>query len=100
MQARILIRRRFRKGNREEIFALLRQFRAAALNQPGYISGETLSVGEDPQTVLVIGTWDDLGSWKKWQASTTRKALEQMLDVYQEGPTEYQEFISGMADME
>ena len=100
MQARILIRRRFRRGSREEIFSLLRQFRAAALNQPGYISGETLSAAEDPQTVLVIGTWEDLTSWKKWKASNTRKSLEQMLDVYQEEPTEYQEFVSGMADME
>jgi heme-degrading monooxygenase HmoA len=100
MQARILIRRRFKTGNREEIFALLRQFRAAALSQPGYISGETLSAGKDPQTVLVIGTWEDLNSWKKWQASNTRRSLEQMLDVYQEEPTEYQEFVIGMAEME
>jgi antibiotic biosynthesis monooxygenase (ABM) superfamily enzyme len=100
MQARILIKRRFKRGNREQILALLRQFRSAALSQPGYISGETLSAGEDPQVVLVIGTWDDLASWKKWETSTTRKALEQMLDAYQEEPTEYQEFVVGVADMQ
>ena len=100
MQAKILIRRRFKRGNRDEILALLRQFRAAALNQPGYISGETLSASKDPQINLVIGSWEDLTDWKKWKASSTRKTLEQMLEVYQEEPTEYQEFVIGMADME
>ncbi len=100
MQARILIKRRFIQGNRNEIMTLLRQFRAAAMSQPGYISGETLSASEDPQTVLVIGTWEDLASWHRWKANNTRKTLEQMLEAYQEEPTIYQEFVIGMAGME
>jgi len=100
MQARILIKRRFKRGNRSEIFALLRQFRAAAVNQAGYISGETLSAASDPQTVLVIGTWENLSSWKRWKASNTRRTLEQMLEAYQEEPTEYEDFVIGMAEME
>ena len=100
MQAKILIKRRFKKGSRDEIMTLLRQFRAAALSQPGYISGETLSASEDPQAVLVIGTWEDLTSWKRWKANNTRKTLEQMLEAYQEEPTEYREFVVGMADMQ
>ncbi len=42
MQARIIIKRKFIKGKKREIIALLRELRSGALQQPGYISGETL----------------------------------------------------------
>ena len=95
MHAKILIKRRFRKGKQREIIALLRELRSGALRQPGYISGETLASAEDPQLLLVIATWQDRESWHKWQANATRQTLEKMLEIYQESATEYQEFILG-----
>ena len=95
MNAKILIKRRFKKGKQKEIIALLRELRSGALHQPGYISGETLSSSEDPQVLMVIGTWQDMENWYNWKRNTTRQTLEQMLETYQEGSTEYQEFKLG-----
>jgi len=95
MQAKILIKRNFIKGKQNEIIALLKELRARALQQPGYISGETLSSVDQPQTLMVIGTWQDMESWHNWKENDTRKTLEQMLTTYQEGSTEYQEFTLG-----
>ena len=93
MQAKILIKRKFKKGKKSEIIALLKELRARALLQAGYISGETLSAADQPQTLMVIGSWQNLESWHNWKENDTRKTLEQMLATYQEGSTEYQEFV-------
>ena len=95
MQAKILIKRKFTKGKKNEIIALLKELRSGALQQPGYISGETLSSADQPQTLMVIGTWQDMESWHNWQDNNTRKTLEKMLETYQEGATEYQELTLG-----
>ena len=95
MQAKILIKRKFNKGKKNEIIALLKELRSMAMQQPGYISGETLSAVDHPQTVMVIGTWQDMESWHNWRENNTRKTLEQMLTTYQDGSTEYQEFTLG-----
>ena len=95
MQAKIIIKRKFLKGKKKEIIALLREFRSSALNQPGYVSGETLTSIDDPQTMIVISTWQDLESWYKWKDNNTRKTLENMLGTYQEESTDYQECIVG-----
>ena len=95
MQAKIIIKRKFVKGKKAEIIALLREFRSGALNQPGYVSGETLTSVDDPQTMVVISTWQDIESWYKWKENNTRRALENMLESYQEESTKYHEYIVG-----
>ncbi len=79
MQAKIIIKRKFIQGKQREIIALLRELRSGALQQPGYISGETLSSREDPQLLVVIGSWQDMESWIAWKENNTRKTLERML---------------------
>ncbi|MBT8366431.1 MAG: antibiotic biosynthesis monooxygenase, partial [Deltaproteobacteria bacterium] len=91
----ILIKREFIKGKKNEIIALLKELRSGALQQPGYVSGETLSSVDQPQTLMVISSWQDMESWHNWQENDTRKTLERMLETYQEGSTEYQEFTLG-----
>ena len=100
MVAKILIRRRFKKGKTKEIFSLLKDFRSAALNQPGYISGETLIENSDSQHMLVIGTWENMESWHSWKQNSKRKEFEAMLEIYQEEPTEYEEYLLGVAHLE
>ena len=95
MNAKILIKRKFKKGKQKEILALLRELRSGALHQPGYISGETLTSTENPRTMMVIGTWHDMESWYNWKRNSTRQTLEQMLETYQKGSTEYQEYKLG-----
>jgi len=95
MHAKILIKRKFKKGKEQEITAMLRELRSGALHQPGYISGETLTSIQNPHTMVVISTWQDIESWHNWKRNNTRQTLEQMLEKYQEGSTEYQEFKVG-----
>ena len=95
MQAKIIIKRKFVKGKQKEIIALLRELRAGALHQAGYISGETLTSAADPQMLVVIGSWQDMKSWHNWKENDTRKTLERMLETYQEGSTDYQELTLG-----
>lgn len=95
MQAKIIIKRKFIKGKQREILALLRELRSMALQQPGYISGETLTSTENPQTLVVIGSWRDMDSWINWRENDTRKTLEKMLETYQETSSEYLELTLG-----
>ena len=95
MQVKIIIQRKFKKGKKREIIALLRELRSGALQQPGYVSGETLTSEEDPQTLVVISSWQNMESWISWRENNTRKTLEKMLETYQETSSEYQELTLG-----
>jgi quinol monooxygenase YgiN len=96
MLVKIFIKRRFKKGKVKEINALLRDFRSGAMTQAGYVSGETLVSFEDPQNVLVIGTWQNMESWLAWKGNQRRKDFEAMLEVYQDGPTTYDAYVLGI----
>ncbi len=96
MLVKILIKRRFQKGKVKEINAILRDFRTGAMDRPGYVSGETLISYGDPQNVIVISTWQDMESWLAWKDHPKRQEFETMLELYQEGPTEYEAFMLGM----
>ncbi len=95
MQAKILIKRKFVEGKKNEILSLLKEMRSSALQQSGYISGETLTSTDQPQTLMVISTWEDMESWRAWKENNIRRTLDKMLETYQEGETEYQEFTLG-----
>ena len=96
MLVKIFIKRRFKKGKVKEINAILRDFRAGAMDRPGYVSGETLVSFDDPQNVLVIGTWQDMESWLAWKDNPKRQSFEAMLEIYQESPTSYEAFMLGV----
>ena len=44
MSVKVTIKRHIKSGKAKEVFALLNQARSAAMNQKGYITGETLHV--------------------------------------------------------
>ena len=95
MLAKIIIKRRFKEGHTAEILNLLHDLRFAAMSQPGYVSGETLRQFDDPQKLVVIGTWQAMDNWHQWKNSAKRKELEAMLDLYQETPTVFEEYVVG-----
>ena len=81
---RVLIERTLRK--RENISKLIRQIRIAAMAQPGYISSETLLNTEDNGTIMVVSTWANVESWKKWEASEQRVAMDKEIEPLLEKP--------------
>ena len=95
MIAKILIKRRFKPGHTAQIVALLNEIRSRAMHQPGYLSGETLVKRGYPNNMVVISTWRSPEDWQRWRDSGERSTFEAMLEVYQERPTDYDEYLLG-----
>lgn len=95
MTAKILIKRRFKPGNSPQIISLLNEIRTMAMNQYGYLSGETLHKSGESDQMVVISTWRSIEDWYLWRDSEQRKQFESMLEIYQDGPTQYEEYIVG-----
>ncbi len=97
MIAKIIIKRRFVKENTPQILSLLNKIRSIAMEQPGYISGETLMQSDFPENMAVIATWQSMEDWNAWKKSETRRKYEAMLEIYQTRPTQYEEYLLGAA---
>ena len=97
MLVKVLVKRRFKMEKLEEVIALLRQFRSDALNQPGYVCGETLIADGEPEKMMVISTWQSIEDWNNWKTSKTRIENDTMLKIFQEQPTEYTVYRLGPA---
>ena len=95
MLAKVLIKRRFKSGHTKEIVSLLNDMRSAAMRQPGYISGLTLMEPENPNMMLVIGTWQSIEAWNQWKAHAERTRLDVMLEIHQVGSTQYETYVVG-----
>ncbi|MFO7687539.1 MAG: antibiotic biosynthesis monooxygenase [Desulfobacterales bacterium] len=95
MLAKIFIKRKFKTVKTREVIALLTKLRSAAMGQPGYISGETLTNHADQQNVCVIATWQSMEEWLKWKENPERKSIEAMLEIFQLEPTVYEEYFLG-----
>lgn len=95
MIAKIIIKRRFKPGKTRQIIALLNELRSRAMKEPGYISGETLTKSGYPNNMVVIATWQSMADWEQWQQNEDRKKIDAMLEVYQERPTDYEEYLLG-----
>jgi len=95
MAVKVLIKRRFKEGKAKEVFALLNKFRAEAMVQTGYITGESLISMDDPRKILVISTWQSMENWLDWKENPERKANEAKLQPYLEDPSEYEAYVFG-----
>ncbi|MGD1973611.1 MAG: antibiotic biosynthesis monooxygenase [Desulfobacterales bacterium] len=98
MAAKILITRTVPEDKAKEMIPLVKQMRALATNQPGYISGETLKSSDRPDTFLVISTWQSADDWEKWLLSGERQAIQAKIDELLGGKTEYEMFHYGFTD--
>jgi heme-degrading monooxygenase HmoA len=62
--------------------------RVLAMQQPGYISGETLHAVDDPNHYLVISVWESLAHWQAWLDNAERQKIQAEIDIYMgESPT-------------
>jgi heme-degrading monooxygenase HmoA len=84
---KVLMERTIRGQNVGQIVRLLRQLRVLAMQQPGYISGETLHEVDDPNYYLVISTWESLRQWQDWFNNPERQKLSAEIDGYLEATT-------------
>lgn len=97
MAVKILIKRKVPREKAKALIPLFRQIRSNAMNQPGYISGETLKRLDQDQ-FLIISTWQDTESWQNWLISDARKKLQGEIDQLLGGKTEYEIYHYGFAE--
>jgi heme oxygenase (mycobilin-producing) len=84
---KVLMERTIRGQNVGQIVRLLRQLRVMAMQQPGYITGETLHGVDDPNFYLVISTWESLDHWRDWSNNPERQKSTAEIESYLESPT-------------
>jgi heme-degrading monooxygenase HmoA len=84
---KVLLERTLKGKHVAEIVLLLRQMRVLAMQQPGYISGETLHAVDDPNHHLVISSWETLSHWQAWFNNPQRQVMQTEIDNYLDSPT-------------
>ena len=85
-------RKEIQDNKTKEARALLNTLRIGAMNQPGYISGETLFNQYDPKCIMVISIWQTVDDWEKWKESDERSAIEAQFEILLQEPAEYEAF--------
>ena len=89
MTVKIIIKRIVPGVKEKELMPLLKQLRNLGVNQPGYVSGETLKNIENPNEVLVISTWQSADDWQKWVQDDQRREIQDQIDFLLQATTEY-----------
>ena len=80
MPVKVIIKRKWKIEQPEELLPLLTELRSHAQNQAGYISGETLRSLDDPEDYMVVSKWETADDWKKWLQSKERRDLQGQVD--------------------
>jgi heme-degrading monooxygenase HmoA len=88
MAVRVIIQRWVRYGREAELRRALEQMRVQALNQPGYVSGETLRCPSDPSLWVVISTWETMADWQRWALGSGRTEFESRIAHLVAAPTQ------------
>ncbi len=98
MAIKVLIKRSVPENKARDMIPLVRQLRILAINQAGYISGETLKSFDVPDTFLVISNWQSSDDWEKWLLSKERQKVQANIDSLLGGKTEYEMFHYGFTE--
>ncbi len=89
MTVKIFIKRKIAEANIIELTILLKKLRGLTLNQPGYISGETLKRIDKQGESMVISTWRSIEDWNKWVNNEKRMVIQTEIDMLLGEETEY-----------
>ncbi len=66
----------------EDVWTLMRQLRMAAMQYPGYVTGETLAELQNRKNVITISTWEGQSSWETWEKSKERAELYKKIQSF------------------
>jgi len=95
MIVKVLIKRHIKEGKSKVVFRLLNKIRSNAIEQTGYISGETLFNHDDPKKLVVMSVWQSVENWLQWKKNADREAYDEEMKQYLEKPTEYDVYVLG-----
>ena len=94
MTVKIIIKRQVSDIQSAQLAPFLKKLRNLAMNQPGYITGETLKRIDPPGQNLVISTWESIEAWQQWVANPERVPVQTHIDVLIGAPTSYEIYSS------
>ena len=90
MSIEVMIKRKVQPGHpAKQLVPLILRLRAMALDQPGYISGETLCNMNNPEECLVISRWQTIEDWNRWANSERRAEIEKKIESLTGEKSEY-----------
>jgi len=89
MTVKIFIKRKVQEENSAELTLMLKKLRALTLEQPGYVSGETLTRIDKTDETMVISTWRSVEDWNAWVNSPKRNEIQGAIDKLLGQETEY-----------
>ena len=98
MAVKVLIKRKVPESKGREMIPLFRQMRSLAMNQDGYISGETLRNLNNPEEYIVISSWQSSEDWTKWLNSRERQGIQEHIDKLLGGQTQYEIYHYGFSE--
>ena len=98
MAVKVLIKRSVSQDQARALIPLVRQMRASAATQAGYITGETLRSLDNPEEFMVISTWQSSDDWKNWLKSEERNKVQDKIDDLLGGETKYEIFHYGFSE--
>ncbi len=94
MTVKIFIKRKVEDVNVVELTMLLKKLRSLTLEQPGYISGETLIRIDRPNESMVISIWRSVEDWNDWVNNPKRTEIQTEIDKMLGKETEYAMYSS------
>ena len=98
MAVKIMIRRTVPEDKARKMIPIFKQMRQMAMEQTGYIAGETLRNYNDPSEFLVISTWQSATDWQNWLKSSERQEIQVKIDELLGGKTFYDVFHHGFPE--
>jgi heme-degrading monooxygenase HmoA len=90
MAVKIIIKRIVPQNKAEALKPLLQRLRNLAMQQPGYISGETFKRIDRPGESLVVSTWQAMENWRAWVISDERRGTQEKIDHLLGEKTDYE----------
>ncbi|WP_136806997.1 antibiotic biosynthesis monooxygenase family protein [Desulfosediminicola flagellatus] len=87
---KVFIKRKVADESLVQLVGLLKKLRSLTLNQPGYVSGETLKRMDKDGECMVISTWRSIQDWNDWVRNGERVAVQGEIDKLLGMETEYE----------
>ena len=90
MTIKVLIRRRIEESRSKELNLLFVKLRSLAMQQEGYIGGETLKRLDASGEYLVISRWQSIEDWTRWLVSKERSEVQGTIDALTDSETRFE----------
>ena len=96
MAVKILIKRILKEGTLKRASELLIRARSAAMEEPGYISSETLRGCDNPNEIVVISMWERKIDWENFREKPARREILDEFAEILESPPMYASYNLGL----